>query len=305
MKICDYLATDFQRSLRYLPHILSTVNVEGTKVLYIRAKTSGLVAVLRKVCGASQVDVTTLFPAVKYLCEKNDGVRAICDVDFEDFKIPYADKYDLIIENHILIHMIDSKSTFAMLTEHLNENGAIFLRHELDDVRLFGKSKNLFAELRPFHFNQFDIPALERMLQRFGFDPVGIRHRIDGKSEVIGTARLNGNARKKFQPISREQLKARLQMYAQWRDESILSLPTERCRALFGDEVREVWQRIDKRVGFSRTRHRKMIRKFAEANIREEDVELFAETLRRKPSLRKSGASLKSRLFGRNWLQSS
>jgi hypothetical protein len=282
LNIRAYLANDFERSLRYLPSILASVKIEGAKVLYIRAKASSLVDVLRRVFGAKQVDVTTLFPAVAYLCEKNTGVRAICDVDFDNFRIPFPEKYDLIIENHILIHMIDPKSTFSMMIEHLNDRGTLFLRNELDDSSMFRKKKNLFGELRPFHFNHFDVPTLKRMLRSFGFDPVGVQARLGGKSEVFGPARLDKEARKQFRPISRDQLNDRLKMYAQWRDESILWLPTERCRALFGNEVRRVWQRFDKWHGLG-SRMKK--RKFGEAKIPNQEIEFFAGAMRGKPSV--------------------
>jgi hypothetical protein len=133
-----------------------------------------------------------MFPSHKYLCEKNEGVKAVCDVDFDDFRIPFDQKYDLIIENHLLVHIIDAKKTFSELLDHLNDGGVIFLCNELDDTRLFNKSKNLFAELRPFHFNQFDIPTLERMLRCFGFEPINLSLKVKQKSEIW--ARLGSKA---------------------------------------------------------------------------------------------------------------
>lgn len=298
--IREYLRVDLVRSTRYLVPILSTINVTGSKVLYIRAKTSALVDILCRIHGAKQGDVTTLFPGSKYLCEKNQGIRAICDVDFDEFRIPFEEKYDLIIENHILVHMIDPAQTFSVFSAHLNDDGCIFLRSELDDTRLFRKSKNLFAELRPFHFNQFDIPTLERMLQCFGFEPLSISHMFDQKSEVMGTAKLNRDARRKYRPIASDQLKARLQMYAQWRDESILSLPKERCRTLFGDELANVWRRTEARFGaLEPFRHKRVLRKFAEANVPEEDLELFAEAGRTKGLQRSRSTNWTAKFLGR------
>ena len=101
--------------------------------------------------------------------------------------------------------------------------------------------KNLFAELRPFHFNQFDRATLRRMLHRFGFDAVAIE---SGEgSELIGLARLVGGERP-CPRISTSELRARLDMYRAWRDESILSLPRQRAAALFGGELPQVWQRV-------------------------------------------------------------
>ena len=293
----DRLRGDFVKSMEYLPHIVSAVNVEGGSVLAIRAKSSTLVDVLRRVFGAKLTHVTTMFPSHKYLCEKNEGVKAICDVDFDDFRIPFDQKYDLIIENHLLVHMIDAKKTFSELIDHLNDGGVIFLRNELDDTRLFNKSKNLFAELRPFHFNQFDIPTLERMLRCFGFEPINLALKVKQKSEIMGAARFKGDGNKEFEPVSRSDLNARLQMYAQWRDESILSLPKERCQALFGDEVRRVWQRLDDRLKGQRFKPMQLLRKFDEAGVPKAELELYAQSGR--PTVVKPSLGWRSKLLNR------
>src|SRR6185436_16699887 len=118
------------------------------------------------------------------------GIRSQVCVDYEDFRIPFEDKYDLIIENHIFIHMIDPTKTFDVFRAHLEKGGAIFLHKELDDRQLFKKGKNLFAELRPFHYHQFDIPTLERMFWRYGFRTLYLSHKNAKDSELVGVARL-------------------------------------------------------------------------------------------------------------------
>jgi SAM-dependent methyltransferase len=254
------LRRELANVLRYLPHIVQHVPLAGAKVLHLRAKSSTLGDYLRKVHGAAQVDVVTLFPAHQYLAEKNEGIRAVTCLDYQQFHIPFEDKYDLIIDNHVLIHMMDPNQVFAEFAAHLNPGGALFLQAELSDDVLFRKRKNLFTELRPFHFQQFDKPVLERMLRRFGYESVGVEQPGGVDPELFGVARWThppGPAPR----IGADELRARLAMYHAWRDESILWLPKERAHALFGGELDQVLQRV-RRAGRGNIR-----RSFREANL--------------------------------------
>jgi hypothetical protein len=238
------LSWDLENALTYAPYIMRHVKLENAKVLHIRAKASTLADFMKRILGAAQVDLITLFPTHKHLAEKNPDIRAISCLDYEDFQIPFDEQYDLIIENHILIHMLDATRTFAVFSSHLKEGGSLFLHKELADNRLFAKGKNLFAELRPFHFQQFDGPTVERMLQRYGFKPVFLRDQNDaGDPEIFGLAKFDLKPGK-CPRIGAAELRARLAMYARWRDESILSLPKERAEAFYGDELKSIWKRV-------------------------------------------------------------
>ena len=237
------LLHDLKSALHYLPYIMQHVPLEGAKVLHVRAKGSTLADMMKRLLGASQVDLITLFPPHKYMAEKNAGIRAQACLDYEDFKIPFDEKYNLIIANHILLHMLDATQTFKVLKAHLEEGGNIFMIGELADDELCRKGKNLFAELRPFHFQQFDTPTVERILRHYGFEPRFTVNPGEGDPELLGVATLTGQPAQSPE-ISRQELKARLSMYEQWRDESILSLPRERAEALFGDELKSIWKRV-------------------------------------------------------------
>lgn len=238
------LQWELQNVLTYVPQIMRHMPLEGAKVLHVRAKGGTLADFMKRLLGAAQVDLITLFPTHKYLAEKYADIRAVSCLDYEDFKVPFDDKYDLIIENHILIHMLDPTKTFEAFASHLNPGGALFIHKELADNRLYEKKKNLFAELRPFHYQQFDLPTVERMLHRFGFSPVFLRDQNDAAdSEILGLTKSDLKPGK-CPRIGAAELRARLAMYVRWRDESILSLPRERAEALYGDELKSIWKRV-------------------------------------------------------------
>jgi hypothetical protein len=227
----------------YLALVTAHISLSGTKILHLRAKSSTFAQYSKQVHGVAQVDIVTLFPAHQYLAKKNPDMRVITDLDYQDFRIPFAEKYDVILENHILLHMVDSQQTFAVFRSHLNEGGAIVLRGELADVELFKRGRNLFSELRPFHFNHFDQATLARMLKRHGFDLIAIEQ--GEGSDFVGLARLTGGEQV-CPRIGAADLRDRLDMYRAWRDESILSLPRQRAAALFGSELPQVWQRVER-----------------------------------------------------------
>ncbi|MCG8561044.1 MAG: class I SAM-dependent methyltransferase [Hyphomicrobiales bacterium] len=241
-RIRKRLSHELDDCVAYLPALIQHVPLKGARVLHLRAKSSAFADVLNGLLGTAGVDVVTLFPPHKYLVEKSRGVRAEASLDYEDLKIPFEGRYDLILENHILLHALDIAETFGVFRAHLNDGGSIFLHKELDDRRLF--SSNLFAQLRPFHFQQYDLATLTRMLRLHGFDVAMLDFLEERRSEIIGVARMRAEAAPEVARITRAELRSRLRMYRQWRDESILSLPLELSAELFGDELPSIWKRV-------------------------------------------------------------
>lgn len=275
-EIRGILSRQLELALSYMPHLEPYIDLKGKKLLHIRAKSGTLADYLRATHGTSSADLITLFPAHKYLAEKNEGVRAECVLDYENFRIPFDVKYDLIVENHIFIHMLDANETFGMFLSHLQDDGCLFLENELADDRLFEKRKNLFAELRPFHFQQFDLATVKRMLGRYGFRGLSVGSDPDDKSSILlGLAKREGEGGS-CERIGEEDLQQRLDMYRQWRDESILSLPKSISQVLFADELGAVWERVRASGRLSPDAKGKTaaLRWFREANVPVEDLEL-------------------------------
>ncbi len=247
----------------------------GLRLLHIRAKSSTLADILRFEHGLADADIITLFPAYKYLAEKNSGFRVACCLNYERFEIPFDTKYDLILENHIFGHTLRVDDTFEVFAQHMNEGGFLFVRNEPCDEQMCRRGSNLFAELRPFHFQQFDLATFRRILSRYGFRAVSIDVPNPKKSEIAGLAKFEGS-RVAFERIDDAALEKRLSMYAQWRDESILSLPKNLALALFRDELPAVWKRVTEsgRLALNKSDAPLALRTFHDANVPRESLEI-------------------------------
>ena len=244
-RVIEPLRWEFEDTLGDLPILIRHGNLSGSKVLQIRAKSGAFADLLKRLFGAAQVDVMSLFPVCEYVTKEAYGLRAESCLNYENFSIPFDEVYDLILANHMLVHCLDYSGMFNAIKDHLAADGRLFIRKELDDTFLFKKGKNLFAELRPFHFQQFDIPVLDRILRRFGFVPQEIYRKNVKKSEIIGIATHDPTA--VAVSITKEALDERLALYRAWRDESLVSLPLERAEAIFGGEVEQARARLMER----------------------------------------------------------
>lgn len=244
-RVIEPMRWEFEDALGDLPLLIRHGNLRGSKVLQLRAKTGAFADFLKRVFGVARVDVVSLFPVCEYVTQEVYGLRAQSCLNYENFTIPFDEVYDLILANHMLVHSLDYSGMFGTIKEHLAPDGRLFIRKELDDSFLFRKGKNLFSELRPFHFQQFDIPVLERILRKFGFAPVEFYRKTAKKSEIIGIATRDDKVI--FEPATEEELSKRIAMYLAWRDESIVSLPRDRAEALFKDEVKQAEARLGER----------------------------------------------------------
>jgi hypothetical protein len=237
------MLSEFESQLRELALLLENVRLADAKVLIVRTKTGDFGDLLKRVFGAAQVDVMVLFPIHQYAAEKNPGLRALSCVNYETFSVPFDVKYNLIIANHLFTHMLDAQQMFAVLRDHLAKKGFMLFRNDPDDSRMFAKGDNLFEELRPFHFQQFDKSTLTRMLETFGLPIRALETRGNNFS---GLAQIE-NRPKRRSRIGRWKLWQRRRMYAQWRKESIASLPESIGEPVFGTEYAKAkdggWQK--------------------------------------------------------------
>jgi SAM-dependent methyltransferase len=159
----------------------------------------------------------------------------------EELFIPFDGTFDLVIAPHVYIHSAQPHQFFAEVRRVLNPGGYLYLCQEPDDRRLFDKGKNLFSELKCFHFQQIDQAAHGKALEHHGFRVLGQGYR--GVSRASSLMWSLGQLKKvKPEPLSRSAIDQRAAMYRRWRDESILALP-DHLRAAFSDEIGDISRR--------------------------------------------------------------
>lgn len=231
----------------WMPHVLndrlsnsyhfdilsSLMPLNRARILEVRSKTGFLLDMFRRYHDA-EVHALPMFDSQRVTMEELFQIRAETCVDFEQFDIPYDGPFDLIIAKHMFTHALEPKALLAKFSRYLRPGGGLYLFAENDDMRMYERRKNLFGEMKCFHFQNFDLPVLARSLRFCGFDVEFIRHPRAGQSEMSCFARKREDLR--ALPITNEDLESRLERYRKWRDLSISALP-ESAGLLFGNST--------------------------------------------------------------------
>jgi SAM-dependent methyltransferase len=240
------LAASMRKEIRlqtpYLSPLVTHCRIEGAHILEIRSKMGFMASFLTRVLGARDAKVMITFPTQQAVVEELHGLTATTGALDEDFRIPFDGPFDIIIVPHVFIHALEPAKFFAEIRRIMAPKGWLMLCQEPDDERLFDRGKNLFSELKCFHFQQVDCAAYARALESHGFKVAAVGHKEPGRpsAEMWALARLSGKAR--LEPIAVDALRARRAMYERWRDESVLALPEE-MRALFAADLTAIEKR--------------------------------------------------------------
>ena len=196
------------------------VPLRGARVLEIRSKNGKLLRPLRErfgaeVCGLAAFDWHHLKLAAH-------GIPA-GHLDFGEFRIPGEGQFDLVVANHMMTHALRPGELLAELARRVPIGGHVYFHTENDDEVMFARGKNLVGEMKCFHFQNFSWRVYRRALARFW---VCAGRPVPGRRRP---ARWRSSARRvdeiAFEPAPREEIDARIAMYRQWRDESLLALP--------------------------------------------------------------------------------
>ncbi len=238
------LARSMRKELRnQTPHlgpIVSTCNVEGARILEIRSKIGFLSSFLIRVLGAKSACCISTFPIQKAVIEGVHGIECVEGANEQDFTIAADGPFDIVIAPHVLIHALYPDRFFSEIRRVIAPKGWLYLCQEPDDRNLFLVGKNLFSELKCFHFQQVDRDAYVRCLENNGFSVVATGYRAPQHKPSAQMWALARPSRKaKFQPIAQDALADRRQMYQRWRDESILALSPD-LQSYFSDDLTEV-----------------------------------------------------------------
>lgn len=240
------LGSSIRKEIRLqVPHLAPLVShcqIQDARVLEIRTKVGFLASFLKEVLGARDACVMTTWPIQQALVERLPGVQCATGAHAEHLSIPFEGPFDVVIAPHVYTHAAHPEQFFAEIRRVLAPRGWLYLCQEPDDTRLSARGKNLFSELKCFHFQQVDQPAYNRALQVHGFAVAASGYKEQGRSsaEMWALGRLSAKAR--LEPIGEAALHERRALYTRWRDESILALPPH-LQQLFGAEVDDISRR--------------------------------------------------------------
>lgn len=211
--------------------IAALVPLEGARILELRSLDGCMLQQFRRRYGAAEVIAMPMSERHRVIIEALHGIPAPV-IDFDEMTLP-AGTFDLVIARHMMTHALDPGRFWPAVTEAVAPGGWLYLYLENDDAVMFAKRKNLIGEMKCFHFQNFDLPCLARVLRSRGFEPRFVRHTKPGKSEMVCLARREST---RFEPIGQDALMNRREMYEQWRALSILSAPSE-LRKGFATEI--------------------------------------------------------------------
>jgi SAM-dependent methyltransferase len=218
--------------------LASLIPIAGTRILELRTTTGFILDVLKRAYRAAEVVAMPMSERHAAIIDALNPMPAT-PLDFESLDVPVEGQFDVILARHLATHAIDPPRLWRVLREKLKPGGYAYLYMENDDHVMRGR-KNLLGEMKCFHFQNFDLPTLARVLRYQGLDPVFIRHPRARRSEMLCLARRSDAVQ--VQPMAASELRDRQTLYRRWRDHSILSLDPE-LQSLFAGELDDITRR--------------------------------------------------------------
>lgn len=213
--------------------IAMLTSLEGARVLELRSTTGFMLDMCKKYLGASEVYAMPMTPRHQLIIQELTDVPTAL-VDFDTLDVPFEGHFDLILARHMFTHMLYPDRLWTLFRERLRPGGRVYLFLENDDSTMFGRAKNLFGEMKCFHFQNFDLSVLARVLRYNQFEPEFIRRPFGAKSsQLVCMARYDPAVR--ATPITPESRSARAAMYEKWRTCSVATAP-DSVKTLYASE---------------------------------------------------------------------
>ncbi len=141
----------------------------GLAVLHIRSDGGTLLAHLRERWNASGLFGLDYFDSNIRYAKEVLHLPNIAKLD-GGCRIPFAQRFDLIISNHMLTHALEPRAFLATLRGLLAPDGAVFFYNENDHEALFDPKQELLSGgINAFHKQLLTRVSLANLLQRAGF----------------------------------------------------------------------------------------------------------------------------------------
>ena len=227
------LARDRFESSVHVDLIGTLLEPRRARVLEVRPKTGAMLHGLQRYWNAD-VYAMPIWESQQLLVQEVYGIPATAVIDFDRFRIPFDEPFDLIVCQHMLTHVIRPDELFAELRRCLKPGGHVYLHNEPDDIEFLRGNQSMIATLNPLHLQAFDQASLVRGLAANGFETRFLmrRHLVNAC-----LARLDEEVRMK--PLTAAARNKRIERYRKAYDRAVLKLD-DRLRARVGDE----WSQI-------------------------------------------------------------
>ena len=224
----------FENSV-HLDLLSSLVAPKDGRVLEIRPRTGMISDGLRRLFGA-KVFTLPIWESQRHLLKEVYGIDSPGLVDYDDFTIPFEGRFDLIICNHMVTHVVRPAQFFETIVSHLNPGGFVYFYNEPEDTEFLKGAQSMLATLNPLHMQTFDQRSLVRLLASRGLKVVFL------KSRNLNHMCLAQPGDAPWTPMTEKELSSRLRAYRLAYDRAVLLSPPD-VRQRFADEWPKVVER--------------------------------------------------------------
>lgn len=200
----------------------SLLSPRGARVLEVRSRAGTILDALRRHYDA-KVYAMPIWESQQVLVRSVYGIETSELIDFDEFRIPFDEPFDLIICNHMFTHVLRPAAFFAELRRRLAPGGHIYLHNEPDDAEFLRGKQSMLATLNPLHLQAFDQKSLIRALAAHGFETVFAKRR---NLNHLCLARL---AEPRTVPMTARERDSRVALYQRAYDRAVLGID-ERLR---------------------------------------------------------------------------
>jgi SAM-dependent methyltransferase len=190
---------------------------------------------LRRLFGA-KVYTLPIWESQRHLLKQVYDIDSPGLVDYDNFTIPFEGRFDLIICNHMLTHVVRPAQFFETILSHLNPGGHVYFYNEPEDIEFLRGAQSMLATLNPLHMQIFDQPSLVRLLASRGLKVVFL------KSRNLHHMCLAQPGEAAWAPMTAKDLGRRIKGYRLAYDRAVLLSPPD-ARQRFADEWPKVVER--------------------------------------------------------------
>jgi hypothetical protein len=206
----------------------SLLNPRGARVLEVRPRAATILEGLRRHYGAD-VYAMPIWESQQFIIQELYGIPSSSLIDFDCFRIPFDEPFDLIVCNHMFNHAVRLDRFLDTVRTALRANGHLYLYNEIDDSEFLDGGQSMIATMNPLHLQASDRRSLVRAMAGAGFEPVFVTGRHKRNVCLVRRTDQHQSVR-----VGEKELAKRIGAYQRARDRAVLRAPA-RIRGRFAE----------------------------------------------------------------------